>query len=93
MHLNTQPTDESVPMIFIADRLSVDIGQPKGRWLALEVGPDVLRTLVNTGGVQPPETVIIDQIGLGPIMIDEDADPFELLCNINPLLGLWQDYR
>ncbi len=93
MHIHRQPTDQSTPMVFFADRISVDVGKPSGRWLRLDVDPSTLRCQVGRAGVDPSEMIVIDQVGLGPIMVDEDATLFDLLSLVNGRLGYWQDYR
>lgn len=87
----TTPPDG--PGVFLADRLSVDIGRPRGAWLRLDTDPSTLRCTVARACLDPDEMVVIDQIGLGPIMVDEDSTLHDLLCLVNGRLGYWQDYR
>ena len=93
MHPHNPPLDGSVPAVFLADRLSVDIGRPAGRWLRLDIDPSTLRCQIGRSGLNPSEMIVIDQTGLGPVMVDEDATISHLLALVNGRLGYWQAYR
>ncbi len=81
------------PAVFLADRLSVDIGRPRGAWLRLYTDPSTVHCTVARACLDPNEMVVIDQVCLGPIMVDEDSTLHDLLCLVNGRLGYWQDYR
>lgn len=93
MHHHNPPYDDDAPAVFMADRLSVDLGKPSGRWIQLNVDPTSLRCQIRRFGLDHSDMVIIDQVGLGPVMVDEDASVSDLLARVNGRLGHWQPYR
>lgn len=86
-------TEHTEPKVFLADRLSVDVGPPRGAWIRLSTDPSTLRCTVARSGLDPAEMVVIDQVGLGPIMVDENSTLHDLLCLVNGRIGYWQDHR
>lgn len=72
------------PMVCIADRTQLDRYKPSGTWLDLSQPTEALVEACRVAGLVPATMVIIDQVGLGPIMLDEDYGLIELLATFQP---------
>jgi hypothetical protein len=59
------------PSVFAADSHALDNGDLYGTWIDLDPYAPDCEAQVISAGLTPSGLVIVDQIGLGPAMIDE----------------------
>lgn len=56
------------PAVYV---IEADTG--RGKWLRARQPWQVQHLILTEAGIDPDRVVIVDQVGLGPVMVDEDA--------------------
>ncbi len=78
------------PGIFVIDTAALDAGELRGRWLDPTADPETLRGQVQELlGREPVECswAIVDQVGLGPVMVPETLAVDEVATVVQDLVG------
>ncbi len=92
MHLNNS-TPTNTPAVFVTAGETTGNGQPVGVWLELLQPFDQLTETLRAAGIVPATMYVADQVGLGPVMVDEDMSLSSLCGQVRPIAGEYRAVR